>query len=65
MTFSGGGSRAAALAEAVLAEMAATSYPAADGRHALNEDVKLISSVSGGSVTPPWFGLHRAQFGKF
>jgi NTE family protein len=59
MTFSGGGSRAAALAEAVLREMAGTSYLAADGRHVLTEDVKLVSSVSGGSVTAAWFGLHR------
>ena len=59
MTFSGGGSRAAALAESVLREMAATSYTAADGQHVLTEDVKLISSVSGGSVTSAWFGLHR------
>jgi NTE family protein len=59
MTFSGGGSRAAALAEAVLREMAATSYAASDGSHVLTEDVKLISSVSGGSVTSAWFGLHR------
>lgn len=59
MTFSGGGSRAAALAESVLREMAATSYPASDGSHVLTEDVKLISSVSGGSVTSAWFGLHR------
>jgi len=59
MTFSGGGSRAAALAEAVLREMAATGYAAADGSHVMTEDVKLISSVSGGSVTSAWFGLHR------
>ncbi len=59
MTFSGGGSRAAALAEAVLREMAATNYAAVDGSHVLTEDVKLISSVSGGSVTSAWFGLHR------
>jgi NTE family protein len=60
MTFSGGGSRAAALAEAVLGEMAQTGYTSVDGRHVLSEDVKLISSVSGGSVTAAWFGLHRA-----
>src|SRR6266481_9321371 len=60
MTFSGGGSRAAALAEAVLREMAGTRYVTADGPHVLTEDVKLISSVSGGSVTAAWFGLHRS-----
>jgi NTE family protein len=60
MTFSGGGSRAAALAEAVLGDMAQTGYTSVDGRHVLSEDVKLISSVSGGSVAAAWFGLHRA-----
>jgi NTE family protein len=60
MTFSGGGSRAAALAESVLREMSQTSYAVSDGAHVLSEDVKLISSVSGGSVTAAWFGLRRA-----
>src|SRR6202011_2021688 len=48
MTFSGGGSRAAALAESVLRELSQTSYAAPDGPHVLTEDVKLISSVSRG-----------------
>ena len=59
MTFSGGGSRAAALAAAVLQEMASTSYAAVDGVHPLTMDIKAVSSVSGGSVTAAWFGLNR------
>jgi NTE family protein len=59
MTFSGGGSRAAALAAAVLQDMAETTYTAASGSFRLTDDVRLISSVSGGSVTAAWFGLNR------
>lgn len=59
MTFSGGGSRASALASAVLADLAATIYRTKSGTHSLTSDVKMISSVSGGSVTAAWFGLHR------
>jgi NTE family protein len=59
MAFSGGGSRATALAESVLRELSQTSYSAADGRHVLTEDIKFISAVSRGSITAAWFGLHR------
>jgi NTE family protein len=59
MAFSGGGTRAAALAAAVLGDMATTTYALHGEKHALTEDITLISSVSGGSVTAAWFGLHR------
>ena len=61
MAFSGGGARASALAAAVLAEMKAEHYAASDGTHELTDDVALVSSVSGGSVTAAWFGLNRAK----
>jgi NTE family protein len=57
MSFSGGGSRAAALAETVLQQLKAARYTTASGEHPLIDDVKLVSSVSGGSVTAAWFGL--------
>jgi NTE family protein len=59
MTFSGGGSRATALAASVLHEMAGTTYRSAGGVVPLTMDVKAVSSVSGGSVTAAWFGLNR------
>src|SRR5271155_1821035 len=48
MTFSGGGTRAAALAESVLRELHGVTYPAENGSRRLTDDVKLVSSVSGG-----------------
>src|SRR5271166_238167 len=56
MAFSGGGSRAAALGLGVLDQLAATAYPAPDGAVKLVDRVKVISSVSGGSVIAAWFG---------
>ena len=57
IAYSGGGSRAAALGLGVLDELAAHSYPASGNSVALIERVKVVSSVSGGSVVAAWFGL--------
>jgi NTE family protein len=57
IAFSGGGSRAAALGLGVLDELAAETYPANGTPVALIDRVKVVSSVSGGSVVAAWFGL--------
>src|SRR5215472_6295410 len=57
IAFSGGGSRAAALGLGVLDELAAHTYPASGTPVALIDRVKVVSSVSGGSVIAAWFGL--------
>ena len=57
IAFSGGGSRAAALGLGVLDQLAATSYPSAGRAVQLVDRIKVISSVSGGSVLAGWFGL--------
>ena len=58
LAFSGGGIRAAALAYGVLEELRDTTIEL-DGRtHSMLEHVDLISSVSGGSFTSAYYGLH-------
>jgi NTE family protein len=60
MAFSGGGSRAAMLALSVLRELSHTSYATAGKSRPLTDDVAIVSSVSGGSVTAAHFGLYGA-----
>ena len=58
LTFSGGGTRAAALSYGVL-ETLRDSWVEIDGeRRNLLEEVDVISSVSGGSFTAAFYGLH-------
>jgi NTE family protein len=57
ITFSGGGTRAAAFAFGVLEELHDTPMPGSGARTLLNE-VDVISSVSGGSVTAAAYGLY-------
>lgn len=63
LTFSGGGSRAAGFAYGVLREMEKKTLP--DGSNLLDH-IDVISSVSGGSFTSMYFGLHgREGLGDF
>ena len=64
LTFSGGGTRAAAFAYGVMEELRDTDI--GNGRSLLDE-VDVISSVSGGSFTSAYYGLfgRKAFFEKF
>ena len=66
MTFSGGGSRAAALGAAVVERLNNLHYTAGGDTRALASDIAVVSSVSGGSVYAADFGLngpaHAAGF---
>ena len=58
MTFSGGGTRAAAFAYGALQELAATPIELDGEPRRLLDEIDLISSVSGGSFTAAYYGLH-------
>ncbi len=58
LAFSGGGTRAAALAYGVLEELAATQVTARGRTQRLLDEVDMISAVSGGSFTAAYFGLY-------
>ncbi len=60
VTFSGGGTRAAALAYGVLEGLKDTPLAKGDEPRTMLDEVDMISSVSGGSITAAYFGL----FGK-
>lgn len=58
LAFSGGGTRAAALAYGVLKELRDTTVPSDGGNKRLLDEVHTITSVSGGSFTAAYYGLH-------
>jgi len=61
LTFSGGGTRAAALAYGVLEELAKTEVFIKGQRRRLLDEVDVISGVSGGSFTAAYYGLFRER----
>ena len=64
--FSGGGTRAAALSHGVLEELAETNINWDGKKHTLLDEVDVISSVSGGSITAAHYGLKKKQhFAEF
>ena len=58
LAFSGGGTRAAALSYGVLAQLNETFVDPLNPTKSLLDDVAIISSVSGGSFTAAYYGLH-------
>ena len=57
LAFSGGGTRASAVAYGVLEELAHTQVGRPNERHRLLDEVDAISSVSGGSFTAAFYAL--------
>jgi NTE family protein len=61
LTFSGGGTRAAALSYGVLEALRATPIVWEGQRRSLLDEVDVISSVSGGSFTAAYYALKRER----
>jgi len=61
VTFSGGGTRAAALAYGVLDALRETTFQRGGRAVSLLEEVDVISSVSGGSFTAAYYALNGAK----
>jgi len=57
LAFSGGGTRAAALSYGVLQELAKTDVGPRSQEHRLLDDVRMVSAVSGGSITAAYYTL--------
>lgn len=57
LTFSGGGTRAAALSYGIMEKLRKTKIQWEDEERSLLDEVDVISSVSGGSFTAAYFGL--------
>lgn len=63
LTFSGGGTRAAAFSFGLMEELKEVKYIGFDGaKHNLLESVEIISSVSGGSFTAAYYALFKEAF---
>lgn len=61
VTFSGGGTRAAALSYGVLQQLRDTEIVWEGKKKRLLDEVDIISSVSGGSFTSAYYGLNRDE----
>jgi NTE family protein len=58
LAFSGGGTRAAALSYGVLQALANTEVGQPSQEHRLLDDVRMVSAVSGGSITAAYYTLY-------
>ncbi|MEP6389437.1 MAG: patatin-like phospholipase family protein [Halioglobus sp.] len=58
LAFSGGGTRASALSYGVMKELRDTPISLSGDKARLLDDIHVISSVSGGSFTSAYYGLH-------